>query len=163
VGRNGAGKTTLMRSVMGHLGPSQGTITFDGKDLTLTINRCFIRDGACDLGLEPYFHYYCQWIDQAILFGFAVINDQIREVTTARTDIKDREFFPLSQQGKFGANIPKNLALAPCAQRIGKSDPLITAKIRSFSKPPEPFIVKIRESARHVPLILVHLQPLGAA
>jgi len=34
VGRNGAGKTTLMRSVMGHLGPSQGTITFDGQDLT---------------------------------------------------------------------------------------------------------------------------------
>ena len=34
VGRNGAGKTTLMRSVMGHLAPSQGTITFDGQDLT---------------------------------------------------------------------------------------------------------------------------------
>ncbi len=33
VGRNGAGKTTLMRSVMGHLAPSQGTITFDGHDL----------------------------------------------------------------------------------------------------------------------------------
>jgi branched-chain amino acid transport system ATP-binding protein len=33
VGRNGAGKTTLMRTVMGHLTPSQGTITFDGQDL----------------------------------------------------------------------------------------------------------------------------------
>ena len=33
VGRNGAGKTTLMRSVMGHLTPSQGTISFDGRDL----------------------------------------------------------------------------------------------------------------------------------
>ncbi len=33
VGRNGAGKTTLMRSVMGHLMPSQGTISFDGQDL----------------------------------------------------------------------------------------------------------------------------------
>ncbi len=33
VGRNGAGKTTLMRSVMGHLSPSQGRITFDGQDL----------------------------------------------------------------------------------------------------------------------------------
>jgi len=33
VGRNGAGKTTLMRSVMGHLVPSQGTISFDGQDL----------------------------------------------------------------------------------------------------------------------------------
>ena len=34
VGRNGAGKTTLMRTVMGHLAPSQGRIVFDGQDLT---------------------------------------------------------------------------------------------------------------------------------
>ena len=34
VGRNGAGKTTLMRTVMGHLTPNQGRITFDGHDLT---------------------------------------------------------------------------------------------------------------------------------
>jgi branched-chain amino acid transport system ATP-binding protein len=33
VGRNGAGKTTLMRSVMGHLKPSAGTISFNGQDL----------------------------------------------------------------------------------------------------------------------------------
>ena len=33
VGRNGAGKTTLMRSVMGHLAPSQGSIMFEGQDL----------------------------------------------------------------------------------------------------------------------------------
>jgi branched-chain amino acid transport system ATP-binding protein len=33
VGRNGAGKTTLMRTVMGHLPPRQGRITFDGQDL----------------------------------------------------------------------------------------------------------------------------------
>jgi branched-chain amino acid transport system ATP-binding protein len=33
VGRNGAGKTTLMRSIMGHLAPGQGRITFDGQDL----------------------------------------------------------------------------------------------------------------------------------
>jgi branched-chain amino acid transport system ATP-binding protein len=33
VGRNGAGKTTLMRTLMGHLAPSQGRITFDGRDL----------------------------------------------------------------------------------------------------------------------------------
>ena len=33
VGRNGAGKTTLIRTVMGHLNPSQGRITFFGQDL----------------------------------------------------------------------------------------------------------------------------------
>lgn len=34
VGRNGAGKTTLMRSIMGHLAPRQGTIRFNGDDLS---------------------------------------------------------------------------------------------------------------------------------
>jgi branched-chain amino acid transport system ATP-binding protein len=33
VGRNGAGKTTLMRSLMGHLAPTSGSIEFDGHDL----------------------------------------------------------------------------------------------------------------------------------
>ena len=33
VGRNGAGKTTLIRTLMGHLTPSQGRIVFDGQDL----------------------------------------------------------------------------------------------------------------------------------
>jgi hypothetical protein len=42
----------------------------EGKDLTLTINRCFILDGARELGLGKYFHYYCRWIDRAILFGY---------------------------------------------------------------------------------------------
>jgi branched-chain amino acid transport system ATP-binding protein len=34
VGRNGAGKTSLMRTVMGHLTPSQGRILLDGQDLS---------------------------------------------------------------------------------------------------------------------------------
>ena len=33
VGRNGAGKTTLMRTMMGHLAPTSGSIVFDGRDL----------------------------------------------------------------------------------------------------------------------------------
>ena len=33
VGRNGAGKTTLMRTLMGHLAPSSGSLVFDGRDL----------------------------------------------------------------------------------------------------------------------------------
>jgi branched-chain amino acid transport system ATP-binding protein len=33
VGRNGAGKTSLMRTVMGHLPASGGTLSFEGKDL----------------------------------------------------------------------------------------------------------------------------------
>lgn len=34
IGRNGAGKTTMLRSVMGHVAPSQGVIIFNGHDLT---------------------------------------------------------------------------------------------------------------------------------
>jgi len=33
VGRNGAGKTTLLRTLMGHLKPASGRITWDGTDL----------------------------------------------------------------------------------------------------------------------------------
>jgi branched-chain amino acid transport system ATP-binding protein len=33
IGRNGAGKTTLMRSIMGLLAPSKGSISFDGQNL----------------------------------------------------------------------------------------------------------------------------------
>ncbi len=36
VGSNGVGKTTLLRTVMGLLPPSQGSITFDGRDVTRT-------------------------------------------------------------------------------------------------------------------------------
>jgi len=36
VGSNGVGKTTLLRTVMGLLKPSQGSITFNGRDVTRT-------------------------------------------------------------------------------------------------------------------------------
>lgn len=34
IGRNGAGKTTFLRSVMGHMPPTQGSITFNGQNLS---------------------------------------------------------------------------------------------------------------------------------
>ncbi len=36
IGRNGAGKTTLMRTIMGHLVPTSGTIGFEDRDLIRT-------------------------------------------------------------------------------------------------------------------------------
>jgi len=34
IGRNGAGKTTFLRSVMGHMPPTQGSMTFTGQNLS---------------------------------------------------------------------------------------------------------------------------------
>jgi urea ABC transporter ATP-binding protein UrtE len=34
MGKNGVGKTTLIRTVMGQLEPTEGTVTFDGEDVT---------------------------------------------------------------------------------------------------------------------------------
>ena len=36
IGRNGAGKSTLMKSIMGILKVSSGTVSFDGADLLTT-------------------------------------------------------------------------------------------------------------------------------
>jgi branched-chain amino acid transport system ATP-binding protein len=45
VGRNGAGKSTTMRSIMGLTPPKQGTITFNGKDITGRKSFLLVRDG----------------------------------------------------------------------------------------------------------------------
>lgn len=57
VGRNGAGKTTFMRTVMGHLAPVSGSITFLGHDLSKTARhyRAAVGIGYMpeDRGLVP--------------------------------------------------------------------------------------------------------------
>jgi branched-chain amino acid transport system ATP-binding protein len=57
IGRNGAGKTTMLRSVMGHLKPSQGSISFNGQDLTALPPHARARLGIGympeDRGLVP--------------------------------------------------------------------------------------------------------------
>jgi branched-chain amino acid transport system ATP-binding protein len=45
VGRNGAGKTTTMKSIMGHLPVSAGSISLDGKDLTKMPAHMIPREG----------------------------------------------------------------------------------------------------------------------
>ena len=49
-GRNGAGKTTVMRTVMGHLQPSRGTIRFDDHDLVSLARH---RRAALGIGYMP--------------------------------------------------------------------------------------------------------------
>ena len=45
VGRNGVGKTTTLRSIVGNLTPTAGTITFDGDDITTLSTEETIRKG----------------------------------------------------------------------------------------------------------------------
>ena len=45
IGANGAGKTTTMQSVMGLIPTKQGSITFDGKDITHTPSHKIVRMG----------------------------------------------------------------------------------------------------------------------
>src|SRR5208283_748450 len=45
LGRNGAGKSTTMRSIMGLTPPKQGTITFNGRDITGKKAYLLVRDG----------------------------------------------------------------------------------------------------------------------
>jgi branched-chain amino acid transport system ATP-binding protein len=45
IGANGAGKTTFVNMVTGHLRPSAGTITFDGRDITGLPSRTIYRLG----------------------------------------------------------------------------------------------------------------------
>lgn len=57
IGRNGAGKTTLMRTIMGHLAPDAGMISFNGQDLARTARhaRAVLGIGYMpeDRGLVP--------------------------------------------------------------------------------------------------------------
>jgi branched-chain amino acid transport system ATP-binding protein len=45
LGRNGAGKSTTMRSIMGLTPPKQGTITFNGQEITGKKAYLLVRDG----------------------------------------------------------------------------------------------------------------------
>ena len=50
MGRNGMGKTTLMRTIVGHLQASAGTIRFDGADIT---NKAPYRIARAGIGYVP--------------------------------------------------------------------------------------------------------------
>ncbi|MFL5725362.1 MAG: ABC transporter ATP-binding protein [Chloroflexota bacterium] len=50
IGANGAGKTTTLKTVSGLLHPRQGTVTFDGRDVSKTPAHQLVRDG---IGQSP--------------------------------------------------------------------------------------------------------------
>jgi branched-chain amino acid transport system ATP-binding protein len=47
IGSNGAGKTTTLRTISGLMHPTDGRITFDGRDLTHTKAHQIVRAGVC--------------------------------------------------------------------------------------------------------------------
>jgi branched-chain amino acid transport system ATP-binding protein len=47
IGSNGAGKTTTLRTISGLIHPTQGTITFDGKDITNAAPQRIVDLGIC--------------------------------------------------------------------------------------------------------------------
>jgi branched-chain amino acid transport system ATP-binding protein len=47
IGSNGAGKTTTLRTISGLLHPAQGTIRFNGKDITHTEPQKIVNLGVC--------------------------------------------------------------------------------------------------------------------
>jgi branched-chain amino acid transport system ATP-binding protein len=53
LGLNGAGKTTLLKTIVGELGPTRGTIAFDGANVTRLPTHQRIRRG---LGYVPQEH-----------------------------------------------------------------------------------------------------------
>ena len=72
VGRNGAGKTTTLRTVMGYLRPTSGTITFQGRPL---VGRPTHAIAALGIGYSP---------EESGIFGDLTVAENIELATWTR-------------------------------------------------------------------------------
>jgi len=90
VGSNGVGKSTLLRTVMGLLRPWQGTITFQGQDLTRQSAHARAKAGL-------------------------VLVPEGRQLFTDMTVLENLEMgaFPPRSQGHFQENLDRVFALFP--------------------------------------------------
>jgi branched-chain amino acid transport system ATP-binding protein len=97
IGSNGAGKSTTLRTISGLLRPTQGTITFEGADITTAATDRIVRLGIshCPEGRH--------------IFGSLSVSDNLRLGAVSRSDAgevaKDLEtvfeLFPLLKE-RFG-------------------------------------------------------------
>ena len=72
VGRNGAGKTTTLRTVMGYLRPTSGTITFQGRPL---VGQATHAIAALGIGYSP---------EESGIFGDLTVAENIELATWTR-------------------------------------------------------------------------------
>jgi branched-chain amino acid transport system ATP-binding protein len=72
VGRNGAGKTTILRSIMGYLKPTSGTITFQGTGLVGLPTHAIAGRG---LAFSP---------EESAIFGDLTVGENIEIATWTR-------------------------------------------------------------------------------
>jgi branched-chain amino acid transport system ATP-binding protein len=86
IGANGAGKTTFVNMITGHIAPSQGSIHFEGRDITGLPSRDIMR-----LGISRSFQV-------AQVFPSMTVGENMQVATAVangRDSILDRMFTPL--------------------------------------------------------------------
>jgi urea transport system ATP-binding protein len=99
MGRNGVGKTTLLKSIMGNLKSRQGTITYDGKDITREPTHKRARMGLGYVpqgrGIFPYLSVY-----ENLLMGLEALPSSELKYSDQKVE-EVYEIFPvLKQMGK---------------------------------------------------------------
>jgi branched-chain amino acid transport system ATP-binding protein len=79
LGRNGAGKTTTLKTVLGLTPPSQGSVTFDGRDIT---GRRTFDIAAMGIGYVP---------EHRAIFADLSVEENLRIAERSKGDLERKE------------------------------------------------------------------------
>ena len=101
LGPSGCGKTTTLRMLAGLESVSQGSIHFDGKDVT--------REAAANRGIGMVFQNYALWphmtVRQNIEYGL-----KIRKIPAGEAEKRIQEVLEITQLGRFDKRLPGQLS-----------------------------------------------------
>jgi branched-chain amino acid transport system ATP-binding protein len=75
IGPNGAGKSTVLRAISGLLKPSQGTITFDGKDITGMRPDQILKEGVAHVP-QGHSAFPKMSVEENMLMGAYLLKDK---------------------------------------------------------------------------------------